>query len=643
MKRFMNVFLLSGLFILGLAGCRENRTSTDDPGLLVVERERVDFGLASPVEFGALMDIPQSGPEFLQDSIVLFLNRQMYEFCEAYCSETKVFEDVYDDYGGSLLSSFYDAYAPAFQPDDLPAYGQMSCLMVAQTESFLTYAVEYAHCGGSCGSELFCYTFSKKDGHLIEEVQDWDALSRVLLEHPEVQHPYEDFQLERLAQPNASEVAGWRYFDAALLEDGLLLVNEDAGNHYKLALVPYDEVRSSLSGEALELIGALENQTRYSYADWCVGECIGQVVTKNDKTVYLMERPPLWWSFADFVCVDDFPIGDKDYTLTAYVYGKNGKYAPTDVFPKSVMTFEFPEVAWVGPSPLRDEHSFSFDDATGMLYVPYQKSSCEVEYAPYKYDGKRFVAISEKEYEAPAFQEIAVLMDEWLFEHREDAVHLFADCREEDCVVIRSYVIRDGLYIPKEVFPDREGYSSSVKAMWSHLSTSLPDGEAYAFDEVESKLYLAYVEKMGMSLYESYDRFRTYQFNGSRFVYTGVDGGFWLHPSIREFAALEYLGQSDGYLVRVDAMRMYNDNYEDQYEAAQRDTCRYRYAAWSYGENMSSAPELIVENGRRTDEGFIFENEGCKYVVGQNLRVFKGNRLFTDQPLRAITVVDENE
>jgi len=192
---------------------------------------------------------------------------------------------------------------------------------IAQTESFVTYGIEEYHYGDSCGSEFYCHTFSKNDGHRIQNIISWDDILHFINDHSDAKHPFEQWQLE------SKNIDSESLFDAGLTENGLLVVNEDEVNHYVLGMFAYEDVLPYLSREAQELVKAMVKTKKYNREDWYVGRCIGQV-----GNTLLMPREPQWQGFANFNCVDDTAYQcDKVYSLSAYA--KTGdQYIPQKIF-----------------------------------------------------------------------------------------------------------------------------------------------------------------------------------------------------------------------------------------------------------------------------------------------------------------------
>ncbi len=119
--------------------------------------------------------------------------------------------------------------------------------------------------------------------------------------------------------------------------------------------------------------------------------------------------------------------------------------------------------------------------------------------------------------------------------------------------------------------------------------------------------WLFYYDKTTQILYvpqaapEITDRYDLYRFTGDKFFHIGVDGGSWLHPSVRSFEFLERLFDTKDYRIRID--KMFDGSY--------------RYASWNNRGSMDKEPNLIIYNGSYDEEGgkYIFDNDGYKYII----------------------------
>lgn len=203
---------------------------------------------------------------------------------------------------------------------------------------------------------------------------------------------------------------------------------------------------------------------------------------------------------------------------------------------------------------------------------------------------------------------------------------------------LKAFYIDNGVYSPACVF---DGVSVFTKD-WDKLHTTSPIEDCpYAYNPETNKLYVPATENVEMGKHDCNDRYSVYHYNNrDGFVYEGEDGGFWLHPSIRQFGRLCHAVKTKDFLIRIDEMRIYDERYESQYEAAQTDTCRYRYTVWKGRDNMFDKPDLVINNGYLSEEGYVFSNDGYKYVIDISdddenwLFVYHGNELILKQCLR---------
>ena len=202
------------------------------------------------------LDAPVEGPQVLVESVMELANNELYAFCE-YCvhfdeditSFSK--EEVYTNDGAQLLNHYMEKYKPLIQ-DSVWNVFDRTLAMEAQTDLFVTYGVENFHCGASCGSEKYYYTFDKKDGHQVGDIINHENLVRFFEEHPECATIEE-----------SEENPGWT-FDAedefentqfGLLSDNFILVVVGVGNHYMTKEIPYSLIGTYLSPEVQTMMG----------------------------------------------------------------------------------------------------------------------------------------------------------------------------------------------------------------------------------------------------------------------------------------------------------------------------------------------------------------------------------------------------
>ena len=113
--------------------------------------------------------------------------------------------------------------------------------------------MEFLHCGGSCGSEKYYFTFDKSDGHQVRGIISHENLVSFFKDHPEY---------SSIDDAPQSGTTVWQFFpvdddsnyEYGLLDDHFTFAIHGCGNHYLLLSVPYDQIFSYLSPEAQALV-----------------------------------------------------------------------------------------------------------------------------------------------------------------------------------------------------------------------------------------------------------------------------------------------------------------------------------------------------------------------------------------------------
>lgn len=208
------------------------------------------------------VDVPVNGPQVLFDSVIALVNREIYKMCE-FCIEHEYVDrpgvyvafsekELFTDDGERLLSHYLDKYKPLIE-DSLGNTFGFELKLEAQTEKYVTYGMEYTHCGASCGSEKYFYIFDKNDGHLVKDIVSHENLVRFFNDYPEYNSIGDDPWLGR---------AGWQFspeddankYDYGLLEDHFSLAIQRSGDHFIILSIPYGQIFSYLSPEAQALV-----------------------------------------------------------------------------------------------------------------------------------------------------------------------------------------------------------------------------------------------------------------------------------------------------------------------------------------------------------------------------------------------------
>lgn len=260
MKKYC-ILIVAG-FMAALSGCKSgNQINALD--LEVVEQtDSVQGGHEGNSDCWASfnVDVPVNGPQVLVDSVMALVNREVYKMCE-YCIEFDKDPDEYVAYsqeeiftkdGKQLLSHYLEKYKPLIVDSLWNTFG-LELKLEAQTEKYVTYGMEFLHCGGSCGSEKYYFTFDKSDGHQVRGIISHENLVSFFKDHPEY---------SSIDDAPQSGTTVWQFFpvdddsnyEYGLLDDHFTFAIHGSGNHYLPLSVPYDHIFSYLSPEAQALV-----------------------------------------------------------------------------------------------------------------------------------------------------------------------------------------------------------------------------------------------------------------------------------------------------------------------------------------------------------------------------------------------------
>lgn len=248
------LLVIAGLF-LGLQGCGSIKTGRSKD-LVVVEQTDTVYGIQEG-SASFTVDIPIDGPSTLVDSVKVFINKMLYDACEGcvhFDDNVVTFKkgEVFTHDSEQLFSHFMEKYKPVIR-DSLCIYFGLELKLEAQTDKFVTYGLEHSHCGGSCGSEKYYYTFDKSDGHQVGGI----------ISHKDLVQFFKDYPEYTTIDPDPWwGTSGWRFFpendyvdyNYGLLNDHFSLAIHGYGNHYILADFPYSQIFSYLSPEVQTLL-----------------------------------------------------------------------------------------------------------------------------------------------------------------------------------------------------------------------------------------------------------------------------------------------------------------------------------------------------------------------------------------------------
>ena len=278
MKRlfhFTQTIFLLALFVM--TTCQNSTVETPYSQLLVVERLQMEVGSSPFGKERFSIDIPVSGPHVLTDSVMDFLNEQLYLLCEEQTDSSGLSpESMHISDAEQLLRQYVDIYKPLVQKKGgwLPS---IYITMLAQTESFITYGVAYYHNKSVYGSEMYCYTFSKQDGHRLREIFSYEKLDNF----------FEKRRVQIWGYKPKIEITQNLF---GLNEDSLLFAINGLDFGFNLDELGYSEILPYLSEEAKLLILQKGSRDSYPRSSWYMGRRIGTVSTNEGDTIFLMEQ-----------------------------------------------------------------------------------------------------------------------------------------------------------------------------------------------------------------------------------------------------------------------------------------------------------------------------------------------------------------
>lgn len=260
------LFLVVGAIMVTVMGCQTgNQMNSSD--LEVTEQIDSVRGIHDENNYcwaSFDIDVPVNGPQALYDTVMVLVNREVHKMCE-YCArfnddsdEIAIFsqEEMFTNDGKRLLSHYMDKYRPLIEDSLWNTFG-LKLKMETQTAKYVTYGLEFFHCGASCGSEKYFFTFDKSDGHQVKEIVSLDNLARFFNDYPEYNAIDDDPWFGR---------AGWQFspdddadkYNCGLLDDHFSVAIQGCGNHYLLLCFPYGQIFSYLSPEAQALVKRTE-------------------------------------------------------------------------------------------------------------------------------------------------------------------------------------------------------------------------------------------------------------------------------------------------------------------------------------------------------------------------------------------------
>lgn len=256
------LFIMFASMIICLQGCGSSKIETAKDLVVVEQIDSVCGGHEENNYCWASfnVDVPVNGPQVLVDSVMALVNREVYKMCE-YCIEFNDRPDEYVAYsekemftndGERLLSHYMEKYKPLIEDSLWNTFG-LELKMEAQTDKYVTYGLEFFHCGASCGSEKCFYTFDKQDGYQVRNIISHENLVRFFTDYPEYTS-IEDDPWFGWTEWRFSPEDDANKYDYGLLDDHFSFAIQGCGNHYLLLSFPYGQIFSYLSPEAQALV-----------------------------------------------------------------------------------------------------------------------------------------------------------------------------------------------------------------------------------------------------------------------------------------------------------------------------------------------------------------------------------------------------
>ena len=117
---------------------------------------------------------------------------------------------------------------------------------------------------------------------------------------------------------------------------------------------------------------------------------------------------------------------------------------------------------------------------------------------------------------------------------------------------VSAFTKQNGKYVPENVFKVKKNYQSVISAVkYNFWFSTSPEGGFFLFNKEDNTLYIPLLYEYTIV---GADRYIVYRFDGEHFIYKGIDGGYWLHQSLRNFDILYALGKTKDFIVRIDRM-----------------------------------------------------------------------------------------
>lgn len=172
-------------------GCK-TKEMAGEQSLEVERQECVMRGINHPItgkpyDIGAAIDAPVKGRQVLMDSIVSFLNQELYEFYESDEPGFLTYDEVATSDSRHLLAHYQEVYKEQLEKDsDRVSFDYLEVVLAAQTDSYVTYESNWSFYGEGLTTSQNWVTFRKSDGRRFDCVISNDNLLRFMDEHPDL-------------------------------------------------------------------------------------------------------------------------------------------------------------------------------------------------------------------------------------------------------------------------------------------------------------------------------------------------------------------------------------------------------------------------------------------------------------------------
>lgn len=271
------------------------------------------------------------------------------------------------------------------------------------------------------------------------------------------------------------------------------------------------------------------------------------------------------------------------------------------------------EVA-IHTSPDKKLRLYSWDSRTGgtsptyAVYVQYDNGRSITVDGYYPFSNSQYVCVADCKkdgYEASAYHDQADIQNIYQIEGTDTPYYIVVSAgrasSREGGQGAHLLTVKGGKLIKLKAF-EYEGemlYSMGPDydiPDWYFTTDGMGWDWVMSFDKSSNTLYVPASESLEMT-----DRYALFQWQDGKMKYIGTDGGYWLHPTLRNFKRLCGIYQTKAKLIRIDEM-------EDG---------TYRYASWRKGKEMSAKPELVIVGTQPydVDNALRFVNGEYEYIV----------------------------